>query len=201
MANLFKAAKSEPKASSKPQKQEVLLKDKHLERQIARLAEINAQMDSLKAEAAGLSEEVKTVSVEEFIRLYKDNGKYPGSFNLRAGESSLMVVPTDRYININEDRFNELKDIYGEEMVEEKNTYIMDSAMVEKYGEVISDLILKSKKISVEDKKKLIYVETSYMVRKGTINVLLEKFRNFSITTLIEDIRPVFQLKNVNSSK
>ena len=46
-----------------------------------------------------------------------------------------MFVPTDKYITINEDRAEELKDTYGDEIVEEKTTFSFDETMIEKYGE------------------------------------------------------------------
>jgi anti-anti-sigma regulatory factor len=199
MTNLFKTAKKEAPKSTKPQKVEVVVKDTQLAKDIARLAKINAEIDSLSAESNDLSSSIKTKSQEEFVKLYKETGKYPGSFNMVAGTSSVMVVPTDRYIKIDEERHNELQETYGEEIVEQKNTYLMDTEMVEKYGEVISELIMKSKKIVEEDKAKLIYVTTSYTVKKGTISSLIEKFKKFSMTTIIEDIRPVFQLKNAKA--
>lgn len=196
--NLFKAAKSEsaPKAK-KSDKLEVIVKDKDLEANIKKLAKVNEQLDSLAAEAKELTNEIKPRLQEEFIKQYNKDGKYPGSFNLVAGSSSVMVIPTDRYITIDKERKEELVETYGKEIAEEKDTYIMDAEMIEKYGDIISELILKCKKIAEEDKAKLIRVETKYTVKKGTISVLLEKFKKFSITDLVEDIRPVFQMKNI----
>jgi len=196
--NLFKAAKP-AKKSSKPEKTQVVLQDKDIESKIARLAEINAKMDSLKAEATELHDSVKETSIKEFVKLYKNDGSYPGSFNIVAGKSSLMFIPTDRYINIDEERFEELKSIYGGDLVSQKNTYTMDSELVDnKYGEILSELIMKCKKIDEADKGKLISSSTAYTVKKGTINEL-KKFesKEHSLETIIEDIRPVFQLKSV----
>lgn len=196
--NLFKAAKTEtaPKAK-KSDKLEVIVQDKTLEANMKKLAKVNEQLDSLTAEAKELTGEIKPRIQEEFVKQYKKDGKYPGSFNLIAGSSSVMVVPTDRYITIDKERKEELVETYGNEIAEEKDTYIMDTEMIEKYGDIISDLISKCKKIAEEDKPKLIRVETKYTVKKGTISVLLEKFKKFSISNVIEDIRPVFQMKNV----
>lgn len=202
MANLFQKAKTN--GTEKPvkasNKTEVVVKDSVLEANIKRLAQINTEMDSLKAEQGDLTSQVKSRAIEEFTSLYNREKKYLGSFNLVAGTSSLMVIPTDKYLTIDEEKFNYLKKEYGAEMVEEKDTYILDTEMVEKYGDIISKLIEKCKDIPDEDKAKLIKVETKRSVRKGTIQVIFEKFKKFTgnkLSGLVSDIQPVFQLKNV----
>jgi hypothetical protein len=202
MSNLFKKAKDSgtsatPKASNK---QEVVVNDKELEKNLRQLANVNQQIDALNATAADLNGQIKPRIVEEFVNLYNKEKKYPGSFNLKAGSSSLMVVPTDKYITIDEDRYETLQKQYGPNMVEEKDTYIMDNAMIEKYGDVISKLILNCKDIAAEDKDKLIRVETKKSVKKGTIKVIFEDFKKYTgkgLAGLIDDIQPIFQLKNI----
>lgn len=202
MANIFKKAKDSgtPTATKVSNKKEVALNDKELEKNLARLAKVNEEMDSLSAEANDLTGQIKPRLVEEFVKLYNAEQKYPGSFNLTAGKSSVMVIPTDKYLTIDKDRSESLQKTYGSEIVEEKDTYIMDNAMIEKYGDVISKLIENCKDIAKEDKDKLIRVETKITVKKGTIQVIFDKFKKFAgknLPSMIEDIRPVFQMKNV----
>lgn len=202
MANLFDKAKNNgtkpaAKASSKT---EVVVNDKNLEKNLRQLANVNSQIDALNATAADLTGQIKPRIIEEFVKVYSKDKKYPGSFNLKAGLSSLMVVPTDKYLTIDKDRAEALQSQYGAEIVEEKDTYIMDNAMIEKYGDVISKLIMNCKDISAEDKDKLIRVETKISVRKGTIKEVFEKFPKEAAKNLagiVEDIQPVFQMKNV----
>jgi ABC-type phosphate/phosphonate transport system substrate-binding protein len=84
---------------------------------------------------------------------------------------------------------------YGEDIAEENTTYTMDSKLIEKYGEVISDLIYGSKKIADDDKEKLIEAVTSYTVKKGTITKLNEF--GGTVQEMIEEVKPVFQMKNI----
>jgi hypothetical protein len=114
-----------------------------------------------------------------------------------------MVIPTDKYIVIDKDRAELMQKQYGPNIVEEKDTYILDAAMVEKYGDIISKLIEKCKDIPDEDKEKLIKVETKRTIRKGTIQRLFVDFKKFTgnkMGNLLEDIKPVFQMKNVKGS-
>jgi hypothetical protein len=200
--NLFKKAKEKgATASAKPSKEEVVVNDPKFHLSLSRLAEVNKQVDELNAEAAVLASEVKERSIKEFTRLYDSTGKYPGSFILRGSglkgqpTASLMFIPTDKYIKIGEDRFNEMVEKYGEEIATEKTTYTMNTELVEKYGEVISNLIEKCKDIPKDDKEKLIAAVTSYEIKKGTISEL-PSFPA-TITEMLEEIKPVYQMKNV----
>jgi hypothetical protein len=179
----------------------VVLNDPKFHLSLTRLAEVNKQVDELNAEAAVLASEVKERSIKEFTRLYDSTGKYPGSFILRGSglkgqpTASLMFIPTDKYIKIGEDRYNELVESYGEGIATEKTTYTMNTELVEKYGEIISTLIEKCKDIPKDDKEKLISAVTSYEIKKGTISDL----PNFpaTIAEMLEEIKPVYQLKNI----
>ena len=200
--NLFAAAKAKgATASNKPQKEEVLIKDPQFHLNLSRLAEVNQEIDALSAEASVLAATVKERSIKEFTGLYEKTGKYPGSFNIRATgvkgqpDASLMFIPTDKYIKIGEERYNELVETYGEDIATEKTTYIMDAGLVEKYAEQLSEAIQKIKGIPDEDKEKLIQAVVSYEVAKGTITEL-PKYPA-TITEMLEEIKPVYQMKNV----
>lgn len=196
--NLFAAAKSQgatAKPAAKNQKETVVIKS--IASELERLAQVQEQLDALTAEAKLLTESVKSESVNAFVELYEKKGSYPGSFNIEAGKASMLFIPNDKYISLNEERAEELQSKYGAEIVEETTTYTMDADLIEKYGEEISNLIMKSKKIADEDKAKLIGATTKYAVRKGTISTITEKFADFEVVEVVVDIKPVFQMKNV----
>jgi hypothetical protein len=202
MSNLFKAAKEKgATASAAPTKTEVEINDPIFHANLSRLAELNAQIDELMAETKVLTDEVKGRSTSEFTKLYEKNGKYPGSFIIKSigmvgqPEASLMFIPTDKYIKINEERFIELSSAYGPTIVNEKTTYVMDSELVEKYGEPLSNAIAKITEIPDSDKAKLIKALVSFEIAKGTIQEL-HKYRA-TIGEMLEEIKPVYQMKNV----
>lgn len=200
--NLFAAAKAKgATAPEKSGKVEVVIKDAQFHQDLSRLAEINSEVDRLNAEAAVLAGITKERGIKEFANLYETSGKYPGSFNVRGTglkgmpDASFMFIPTDKYIKIGEDRYKELVEQFGEEIAEEKTTYVMDAELIEKYGELLSEAIHKIKGISDDDKAKLIKAQTSYNIRKGTISDLAKY--PVRITEMLEEIKPVYQSKNV----
>ena len=84
--------------------------------------------------------------------------------------AQFMFIPTDKYITITPARAEELQDLYGESIVEEKTVFSFDNAMIEKYGEIISRMIEDSTDIAEKDKEKIIKATTSFSVAKGTID-------------------------------
>lgn len=191
--NLFATAKQ--KQEKKPKNEKVSFRNDNVSAELERLAEVQAKIDALTAEAKILTDAVKSEATEAFLNLYENGRKFPGSFNFESGKASMLFIPVDRYIKIDQVRSEELAEKYGNEIIEEKTTYTMNSELVDKYGEIISDLIVKSKKIDDADKAKLIAASTEYMVAKGTISSL-ENF-NHKKAEVLEDIKPVFMMKNV----
>jgi len=197
--NLFAAAKTA--APAKPAKApKEIVKIDSIASDLERLAQVQEQIDQLSAEAKLLSESVKSESINAFVELYEKKNSYPGSFEIAAGKASMLFIPMDKYIVLNEERAGELTAKYGDEIVEEQTTYTMDAALIEKYGEEISNLILKSKKIEEEDKAKLIGATVKYAVKKGTISVITDKFGDYGVDEVVMDIKPVFSMKNVKIS-
>ena len=205
MANLFDKAKAKgATAAGKPKNDKTIVEinEPGFHLSLSRLAEVNAEIDSLSAESAVLGAEVKQRAIKEYQKLYDKDLRNPGSFIIKAIASTLksasfMFLPTDKYITINEERANELTGTYGEEIVTEKTTWIMDATLVEKYADVIGELIEKCGKITQDDKEKLISAVVKYEVTKGTIADLKTKYATKPINEVLEDIKPVYQMKNV----
>lgn len=206
MANIFDKAKAKGATAAgktKPEKVEIIINDPSFHLTLSRLAEVNAEIDALTAESAVLSAEVKERGIKEYSILYEQKLKHPGSFNIKAEvpgqkSASMMFIPTDRYIKIDEERSKELKAKYGEDIVEEKITYVMDTKLVERYGDVISKLIENCKSIPDTDKDKLISAIVTFEIKKGTIEDLKTKYNFVPINEVLEDIKPVFQIKNIH---
>lgn len=205
MASLFDKAKAKGATAAgtkKNDKEIVEINDPLFHVNLSRLAEVNAEIDVLSAESAVLGNEVKQRAIKEYQNLYNSSLKHPGSFIIRAiakglKSASLMFITTDRYIKVDETRAKELQIKYGNDIITEKTTYVMDTELVEKHGEVISSLIEKCKLIPEADKEKLISAVVSFEVKKGTISDLKTKYATKPIDELLEDIKPVYQMKAI----
>jgi len=206
MANLFaQAKKSAPSKTTKAKDEKVSLvvEDPTFFSKVEKLEALNDQMKAAKAKADMISDELRDLGKAEWAKLYEKTGKNPGSVMLEHvndadDTAQLMFVPTDKYITINEERAEELKETYGEEIVEEKTVFSFDNEMIEKYGEILSRLIEESDEISEKDKEKIIKATTSYSVAKGTI----DDFKKYGeVAEMIETVKPVVALKNVEVIK
>ena len=206
MANLFtKAKKAAPAKTTKAKDEKVRLavEDPTFFEKVQKLEELNDTMKSAKAKADMISDELRDLGKDEWSKLYDKTGKNPGSVmlehvNANDDVAQLMFVPTDKYITINEARAEELRETYGDEIVEEETTFSFDSAMIEKYGEVLSMLIENCPDITDADKEKIIKATTKYSVAKGTI----DKLNQYGdVTEVMEAVKPVVALKNVEVIK
>jgi hypothetical protein len=203
--NLFAKAKSTaPKTTKgKDEKVRIKIEDASFFDKVQKLEQLNDTLKSAKAKADMISDEIKDLAKSEWAKLYGEMGKNPGSVMLEHvndldDTAQVMFIPTDKYITINEDRAEELREVYGNEIIEEETTFSFDAKMIEKYGEVLSDLIMNSSDISEADKEKIIQATTKFSVAKGT----LDKFADYGdVEEVMENVRPVVALKNIEVIK
>ena len=205
MANLFaKAKKAAPAKTTKAKDEKVRLTvdDPKFFENVQKLEELNDQMKSAKAKADMISDELRDLGKSEWAKYYDKTGKNPGSVMICQDSmddtAQFMFVPTDKYITITPERAEELQETYGAEIVEEETTFAFDSAMIEKYGEVLSMLIENCPDIDEKDKEKIIKATTKYSVAKGTI----DQFAKYGdVVEVMEAVKPVVALKNIEVIK
>jgi hypothetical protein len=206
MANLFKKAASksavEPK-KAKDEKVRIKIEDPSFFDKVQKLESLNDSMKSAKAKADMISDELRDLGRDEWSNLYSKTGKNPGSVMLEHVNDSddtaqFMFVPTDGYIKISADRAEELRETYGEEVVEEKTTFGFDSTMIERYGEILSRLIEECGEIAEKDKEKIITATTAFSVAKGTIDNLSKLG---DVKEVMEAVKPIVALKNIEVVK
>ena len=204
--NLFsKAKKAAPakKVSAKDKKVRIVVEDPDFFEKVEKLEELQGTLKSAKAKADIISDELKDLAKDKWADLYEETNRNPESVmivqdNEDGNTAQFMFVPTDKYITINEDRAEELKDTYGEDIGEEKTTFSFDETMIEKYGEILSELIENCDEIEGKDKEKIIKATTTYSVAKGTIS----KFKEYGeVLEMMETVKPVVAIKNVEIIK
>jgi hypothetical protein len=198
-----KAKKAAPvKTKAKDQKVRLTVDYPTFFEKVQKLVELNDTMKSAKAKADMISDEIRDVAKEAWMEQYSKTGKNPESVMICQENgldvAQLMFVPTDRYITINEERADDLRETYGDEIIEEETTFSFDSKMIEKYGEVLSELIMNSPDIDESDKDKIIKATTKFSVAKGTI----DNFKKYGdVEEVMEDVKPVVAMKNVEVIK
>ena len=205
MANLFAKAKKAAPAkttAAKDKKVRLQVTDPNFFSKVEKLEQLNDTLKSAKAQADMISDEIKDLAKSEWVDYYSQTGKNPESVMIVqevAGDTaSVMFIPTDKYITVTEARAEELRETYGEEIVEEETTFSFDSTMIEKYGEVLSMLIENCADITDADKEKIIKATTKYAVAKGTI----DKLNQYGdVQEVMEAVKPVVALKNVEVIK
>ena len=205
MASLFeKAKKSAPAKTtkSKDEKVRLVVEDPTFFSKVEKLEALNDQMKAAKAKADMISDELRDVAKTEWLNQYERTNKNPESVMICQSQdddtAQFMFIPMDKYITITSDRAEELQETFGEEIVEEETTFSFDSAMIEKYGEILSRLIEESDEIKDADKEKIIKATTKYSVAKGTI----DKFSTYGdVVEVMEAVKPVVSLKNVEIIK
>ena len=199
MANLFSKAKKvavEKPSAKEDKKVRINVGDTAFFDKIQALETLNDRMKADKAKADMISDEVREVSKEKWAELYQKTGKNPGSVMIESKSgldtAQLMFVPTDKYISINAEKAETLREEYGDDIVEENTTFSFDDEMIQKYGEVLSAMIENSDEIADADKDKIIKAVTKFTVAKGTIDVM----KNYGkVNEVMEAVRPVVMLK------
>ena len=205
MANLFAKAKKAAPAkttAAKDKKVRLQVTDPTFFSKVEKLEQLNDTLKSAKAQADMISDEIKDLAKSEWLDYYTQTGKNPESVMIAqevAGDTAqVMFIPMDKYITVTEARAEELRETYGEEIVEEETTFSFDSTMIERYGEVLSMLIENCADITDADKEKIIKATTKYSVAKGTI----DKLNQYGdVTEVMEAVKPVVALKNVEVIK
>ena len=203
--NLFEIAKDSQGEKSKKADNKTIVdvvNDEFFDK-VQEFETLQDRMKRDKAKADIINGELKDMGKDEWIKLYKESGKNPGTITLQAENTegdiaSTMYVPSDKYITIDKARSANLRKEYGNDIVNEETTYVFDNKMLEKYGAVISKLILESEEIETNDKPKIIKGETSYSIKKGTIENLA---KYGDVEKIFEEVKPIVSLKNAEIIK
>ena len=163
---------------------------------IQTLEVLNDRMKADKAKADMISDKVRELATSRWIETYQKTGKNPGSVMIESKSNldiaQVMFVPTDRYITINAEKAETLREEYGDEIVDESTTFSFDEEMIQKYGEVLSALIENSDEIAEDDKDKIIKAVTKFSIAKGTIDVMKSYGK---VNEVMDNVRSVVMLK------
>jgi hypothetical protein len=205
MANMFDKAKKTPaKAVKKDEKILVDVKGVEFGKAVNIAAINDTKIKELKAELDTAKAVIKEKAIEEFVKLYEDNKRNVGSFNLVAENgASFMFLPTKRYLKVDDDRAENLQENYGEEVISETTAYAFNTAVLTKHMDKISELLMGASFLSKDEKGSLIEASSTYTVKKDILDefYVMKSEKSVEIEDCFEDFAPVCQIKYLKEAK
>lgn len=169
---------------------------------VSQIHRLNGEIKERESVVSALTDQVKEVAKHEWCQLYEDTGFNPGSlkvYSQRDGEvSSVLFVPSDRYISLNETTKSQLTGEFGRDVIQETHEWSISPEMVQKYLPLLKEMIQNSGEIQQEDKSKIFTQSVKYSVKPGTIDNLSNLGQ---VEQVFERVRPVVSLKNIQVQK
>ena len=192
-------AKAKQKATPKAKtddKPVVIIPGEEFSKSLARFNELKTQVANLTTELKDLDGVIKEIGVEKFIELYEKLKRNPGTFKLASDKGEkVMVIAMDRYISVTDDvRATELKEAWGNEIVDENVTYSFNNELLTKHQNKIEELLMSADFLTDDEKESLIVGSTKYNIKKGAIDDAVTVGKGMFVDYL-GDIQPVVSLK------
>lgn len=187
--NLFATATKVKDTIKKADKK--VIKAPILGNKVQRYAELKQIIDSATGELKMIEGDIKSVGKALFIQEYLSQRSTPDNFKIEdENGNTCMFICMDKYTAVDENKANILGQF--ENLLDENIVYKFNSELVEKYGAILSELILNCNNIDEVDKGNLISGEKSFSVAKGSIDKLMQYNDPASIFELIN---PIVSLK------
>ena len=201
--NLLATASVKKTAKAADDKEIVIVKDKTVSNALSAYEKAKRDIDTAtkaKVEAEGI---IKPHANKLWLAKVEETSKKPESFILSSDkhDDSLLYIVSDAYKKLDQERYDYLKETYGEDLVSDNSEYTMDKRMIQKYGAEISVAIMGAAGIPDEDKDKIIQKIEKYSVKKGTIESLkdIAKKAKTTVAANFADIVPTQSLTSRGS--
>ena len=187
--NLFATATKVKETAKKTDKK--VINAPELGNKIQRFAELKQLIDSATGELKMIEGDIKGIGKKLFMSEYKQQRSTPDNFKIQdESGNSCMFICMDKYTIVDETKANILSQYDG--LLAENVVYKFNADLVEKYGAVLSELILNCPDIDDLDKGNLISGEKTFSVAKGSIDRLMQYD---SPEAVFELINPIVALK------
>jgi hypothetical protein len=187
--NLFATSTKVKETAKKPEKK--IIKAEDLSDKIKQFAELKAQIDALTGEIKMIEGDIKVKGKELFLKEYKAIKSTPDNFKIQDETgATCMFICMDKYTVVDESKAELLRNY--DNLLTENVVFKFNTELVDKYGEVLSNLIMNCQEIEDEDKANLITGEKTFSVTKGSIDRLLQ-YNNPD--EVFELINPICSLK------
>jgi hypothetical protein len=183
--NLFATATKVKETTKKTDKKVIkapLLADK-----VKRYADLKQIIDSATGELKMIEGDIKLVGKDLFMKEYRQQKSTPDNFKIQDDtDSTCMFIVMDKYTIVDENKASILSNFDG--LLTENIVYKFNTELVEKYGQILSELILNCPNIEDIDKGNLISGEKTFNVAKGSIDRLMQYDNPEQIFELINPI-------------
>jgi hypothetical protein len=187
--NLFATATKVKETTKKTDKKVIL--SPFLGNKVQRYAELKQMIDSATGELKMIEGDIKAVGKDLFMKEYRTQRSTPDNFKIQDETgNSCMFICMDKYTIVDENKAGILSQFDG--LLAENVVYKFNADLVEKYGAVLSELILNCPDIDDLDKGNLISGEKTFSVAKGSIDRLMQYD---SPEAVFELINPIVALK------
>lgn len=204
MANMFdKIAKTTTtkRTTKKNDKPIIKIQGDEFDNNLRTFVNLKKQADEIKTQLTLIQDFIKTETLNKWYTLYKTNGSYPGSVLVTSdSNSSYMFAPSDKYLSVNDERAEELKDKYGDDIVNEDIAFTFNPTLLMKYADILSNLIENSDEIEEEDKGNLIIANKTISISKGSIEKALTVGKG-EVEEYLEDINPIYTIRSPKVSE
>jgi hypothetical protein len=190
--NIFAAAKKAPAKASSKGDNRLNVEVAGISDDIARYNSLTAIIKNAKSEQELIGGNLKQIGKDKFLELYEASGKNPDTFNLADLTEKIMFIVMDKYKKVEPEKVSILEEAKYEGLVEEVTTFSFNPEILDRVGQLVSDMIMDSRLLSEEDKANLIIKQTSITIKKGAIDRLLQYDNPREIFDLIE---PIMALK------
>ena len=183
--NLFASATKVKETAKKTDKK--VINAPELGNKIQRFAELKQLIDSATGELKMIEGDIKGIGKKLFMSEYKQQRSTPDNFKIQDETgNSCMFIWMDKYTIVDETKAGILANFEG--LLAENVVYKFNADLVEKYGAVLSELILNCSDIDDLDKGNLISGEKTFSVAKGSIDRLMQYANPEQVYELINPI-------------
>lgn len=183
--NLFATATKVKETAKKTDKK--VINAPELGNKIQRFAELKQLIDSATGELKMIEGDIKGIGKKLFMSEYKQQRSTPDNFKIQDETgNSCMFICMDKYTIVDETKAGVLANFEG--LLAENVVYKFNADLVEKYGAVLSELILNCSDIDDLDKGNLISGEKTFSVAKGSIDRLMQYANPEQVYELINPI-------------
>jgi hypothetical protein len=188
---IFKLAKVTEKTTPKAKEKRQGVAIEGIESDISRYEELKAIMKNAKAESDLIGGRIKEVGFQKWLELYEQNRTNPNSIDLIDGDENIMLQVKDSYKKVEPEKRAILQENYPD-LLETTIVYTIDTTLLDKYGEVLTNLINNSKDIEEKDKDKLVKGESTTTIKSGSVDKLLNYPNPEEVFTLIEPVMALY---------